>query len=240
LLTLLSSPVRHTPAIPGWLHYPLVFIYLVREKRMRQRIGWSLGILLLVVVWDTRVDALTAVPRTFGEFVERADCVLIGTVMRVTTAVEPAGEKMYTYVTLADLEVLKGDVPDPAYVLRVRGGVVNTQAEVSPGLPQWEAGGRSILFVQGNVRDLFPVVGRHQGVFRVGWDAARQQEVVRPLQDEAHPPRSAARRPDAQRRSAPPEEGVTVEAFVQRIAAHLHPLPSAGPSGSPSRGGATP
>jgi hypothetical protein len=218
----------------------LVFLYFAREKRMRQRIGWSFGILLLVVVWDTRGDALTALPRTFVELVERADCVLIGTVMQVTTAVEPEGEKIYTYVTLADLEVLKGDVPDTSYVLRVRGGVVNTQAEVYPGLPQFEAGGRYILFVQGNFRDLFPVVGLHQGVFRVGWDAARQQEVVRPLQDEAHSTRSAARLPDAQSRSAPPEEGVTVEAFVQRIAAHLHPRPSAGPSGSPARGGATP
>jgi hypothetical protein len=215
-------------------------MYFVREKRMRQSLGWSLGILWLVVVWDTRVDALTALPRTFVEFVERADCVLIGTVMQVTTAVEPEGEKMYTYITLADLEVLKGDVPDPAYVLRVRGGVVHTQAEVYPGLPQLEAGGRSILFVQGNFRDLFPVVGLHQGVFRVGWDAARQQEVVRPLQDEAPPPRSAARLPDGQSRSAHPEEGVTVEAFVQRIAAHLHPLPSAGPGGAPAPGGATP
>jgi hypothetical protein len=33
---------------------------------------------------------------------------------------------------------------------------------------------------------------------------------------------------------------VPVEVFVQRIAAHLHPLPSAGPGGSPAHGGATP
>ncbi len=181
-----------------------------------------------------------AIPRTFVELVERADCVLIGTVMRVTTAVGADGEKIYTYVTLADLEVLKGEVPDTSYVLRVRGGVVDTQAEVYPGLPQLEAGGRYILFVQGNFRDLFPVVGLHQGVFRVGWDSARQQEVVRPLQDEAHTSSSAERLLDSQSRSARPEDGVTVEAFVQRISAHLHTLPSAGPGGSPAPGGATP
>jgi len=190
--------------------------------------------------WQTRVDALTAIPRTFAELVERADCVLIGTVMRVTTAGGAEGEKIYTYVTLEDLDVLKGAVPDPTYVLRVRGGVVATHAEVYPGLPPLEAGGRYILFVQGNFRDLFPVVGLHQGVFRVEWDAARQQEVVRPLQDEAPPRRSAARLPDSQSRSARPEDDVTVEAFVQRIAAHLHTRPSAGPGGAPAPGGTTP
>jgi len=195
---------------------------------------------MLLLSWQTRVDALTAIPRTFAELVERADCVLIGTVMQVTTAVGAEGEKIYTYVTLADLDVLKGEVPDTSYVLRVRGGVVDTQAEVYPGLPQLEAGGRYILFVQGNFRDLFPVVGLHQGVFRVGWDSARQQEVVRPLQDEAHTSSSAERLLDSQSRSARPEDGVTVEAFVQRISAHLHTLPSAGPGGSPAPGGATP
>jgi hypothetical protein len=195
---------------------------------------------MLLLGWQTRVDALTAIPRTFAELVERADCVLIGTVMRVTTAGGAEGEKIYTYVTLEDLDVLKGAVPDPAYVLRVRGGVVDTHAEVYPGLPPLAVGGRYLLFVQGNFRDLFPVVGLHQGVFRVEWDAARQQEVVRPLQAEAPPRSSAERLPDAQRRSARPEDGVPVEAFVQRIAAHLHPLPSAGPGGSPAHGGATP
>ena len=207
---------------------------------MRQRNAWAIGLVMLLLSWQTRVDALTAIPRTFAELVERADCVLIGTVMQVTTAVGAEGEKIYTYVTLADLDVLKGEVPDTSYVLRVRGGVVDTQAEVYPGLPQLEAGGRYILFVQGNFRDLFPVVGLHQGVFRVGWDSARQQEVVRPLQDEAHTRSSAERLLDSQSRSARPEDGVTVEAFVQRISAHLHTLPSAGPGGSPAPGGATP
>jgi hypothetical protein len=207
---------------------------------MRQRNGWAVGLVLLLVGWQTRVDALTALPRTFAELVERADCVLIGTVMQVTPAMGAEGEKIYTYVTLADLEVLKGAVSDPSYVLRVRGGVVDTQAEVYPGLPQLEAGGRYLLFVQGNFRDLFPVVGLHQGVFRVVWDPARQQEVVRPLQAEAHTSSSAERLPDSQSGSSRPEDGVTVEAFVHRIQAHLQTLHPAGPGGLPIPGGTTP
>jgi hypothetical protein len=207
---------------------------------MRQRNSWAVGLVLLLVGWQTRVDALTAIPRTFAELVERADCVLIGTVMRVTTAMGAEGEKIYTYITLADLEVLKGAVPDTPYVLRVRGGVVDTQAEVYPGLPPLTAGGRYLLFVQGNFRDLFPVVGLHQGVFRVVWDSARQQEVVWPLQDEAHTRSSAERLPGPPSGASRPEDGVTVEAFVQRIQAHLQTLPPAGPGSLPVPEGTTP
>ncbi len=199
---------------------------------MRQSIGWTVGILVLLVVWQTRVGALTAIQRTFAELVGLADCVLIGTVTRVTSALGTDGEKIYTYVTLADLEVIKGEVPDTSYVLRIRGGTVDTQREVYPGIPQLEAGGRYILFVQGNFRDLFPVVGLAQGVFRVEWDPERQQEVVRTS-------------PEQQLASFLSETSMTVEAFVQRIHEQLRLHPQEGPHGTspggpPSPGGTTP
>jgi hypothetical protein len=212
---------------------------------MRQRNAWAIGFVMLLLGWQTRVDALTAIPRTFVELVERADCVLIGTVMRGTAAVGADGEKIYTYVTLADLEVIKGEVPDTSYVLRIRGGTVDTQREVYPGLPQLEVGGRYILFVQGNFRDLFPVVGLAQGVFRVEWDPERQQEVVRTLQDQAHARTKGGTSLEQQLASSLSETSMTVEAFVQRIHAQLRLHPQEGPrvtspGGSPSPGGTTP
>ena len=212
---------------------------------MTHRSGWIVGILVLLVVGQTRVGALTAIQRTFAELVGLADCVLIGTVTRVTSALGTDGEKIYTYVTLADLEVIKGEVPDTSYVLRIRGGTVDTQREVYPGIPQLETGGRYILFVQGNFRDLFPVVGLAQGVFRVEWDPERQQEVVRTLQDQAHARTSGGASPEQQLASSLSETSMTVEAFVQRIHAQLHLHPQADPRAtspgrSPSPGGTTP
>ena len=212
---------------------------------MRQSIGWTVGILVLLVVWQTRVGALTAIQRTFAELVGLADCVLIGTVTRVTSALGTDGEKIYTYVTFADLEVIKGEVPDTSYVLRIRGGTVDTQREVYPGLPQLEVGGRYLLFVQGNFRDLFPVVGLAQGVFRVEWDPERQQEVVRTLQDQAHARISGGESPEQQLASSLSETSMTVEAFVQRIHEQLRLHPQEGPrvtspGGPPSPGGTTP
>jgi len=97
---------------------------------IRYRIGSAVVVWLLALGWTTSSWTLTAVPRTFAELVGLADWVLIGTVTQVTSAVEAKGERIYTYVTLADLEMIKGAWHDTEYVLRVSGGVVNQRGEV--------------------------------------------------------------------------------------------------------------
>jgi hypothetical protein len=159
-----------------------------------------------------------------------ADWVLIGTVTQITSAVEAQRERIYTYVTLADLEVIKGAWHGTEYVLRVSGGVVDQRGEVYPGLPQFEAGRRYILFIQGNFSALFPVVGLHQGVFRVEWDPARQQTVVWPLADQGHATLRGRPLLGQLRDTMLPSAGVTVEAFVQRIHAQLRVLSQTSPN----------
>ena len=207
---------------------PLQRGFLIRQI-MRHRIGSAVVVWLLAIGWTTSSWALTIMPRTFTELVGLADWVLIGTVTQVTSAVEAKRERIYTYVTLADLEVIKGEWHDTEYVLRVSGGVVDQQAEVYPGLPQFETGKRYILFIQGNFSALFPVVGLHQGVFRVEWDAARQQTVVWPLADQAPARARGGSSLGQPQESMLPVAGVTVEAFVQRIHAQLHALSQEGP-----------
>jgi len=196
---------------------------------MGHRLGSAVVVWLLALGWTTSSWALTAVPRTFAELVGLADWVLIGTVAQVTSAVEAQGERIYTYVTLTELEIIKGEWHDTEYVLRVSGGVVDQRGEVYAGLPQFEAGRRYILFIQGNFSALFPVVGLHQGVFRVEWDPVRQQTVVQSLSDQTRaPPRGDS--PLGQPREAIlPAAGVTVEVFVQHIQAQLRALSQEGP-----------
>jgi hypothetical protein len=172
--------------------------------------------------------------------------VVIGTVTQSASAVE--GERIYTYITLADLEMIKGTWHDAEYRLRVSGGVVGQRMEVYQGLPQLEAGQRYILFIQGNFSALFPVVGLHQGVFRVEWDPARQQTVVWPLADQAPAMTSDAPLLRQSRLSVFPSAGITVEAFVERIHAQLRALSQDGSDaghtdrseGLPAPGGARP
>jgi len=204
---------------------------------MLHRLGAAIVVWLLALGWTTSSVALTTVPRTFAELVGLADWVLIGTVTQVTSAEEARGERIYTYVTLAELEVIKGEWHATEYVLRVSGGVVDQRGEVYPGLPQLEEGRRYVLFIQGNFSALFPVVGLHQGVFRVEWDPARQQTVVWPLSEQT-PAQTRGGSPLGQsRQSLLPAASVTVEAFVQRIHAQLRVLsqegPGAGSTGQP-------
>jgi hypothetical protein len=211
----LSHPVQWTD--------PLQREFLMR-KIIRHRIGSAVVVWLLALGWTTSSWALTTVPRTFAELVRLADWVLIGTVTQVTSAVEAKGERIYTYVTLADLEMIKGAWHDTEYVLRVSGGVVGQRGEVYPGLPQFEEGRRYILFIQENFSALFPVVGLHQGVFRVEWDPARQQTVVWPFSDYARPKTHGTLPLAEPRESMLSAAGMTVEAFVQHIHAQLRVL----------------
>jgi len=183
---------------------------------------------LLALGWTTSSVALTTVPRTFAELVGLADWVLIGTVTQVTSIEEAPGERIYTYVTLAELEVIKGEWHATEYVLRVSGGVIDQRGEVYPGLSQLEEGRRYVLFIQGNFSALFPVVGLQQGVFRVEWDPARQQTMVWPLSDQARATTRGGPALGQRQESLLPAASMTVEAFVQRIQAQLRVLSQEG------------
>lgn len=178
-------------------------------------------LVLLLASWATRSMALSAVPRTFDELVLLAEQVLVGTVTQSASAVGE-GEKIYTYVTLADLQILKGEVPGDTYVVRFSGGFVGTRGEVYGGLPQLEVGSRYLLFVRGNFRDLFPMVGVDQGLFKVEWDAGQQQEVIRSQREQPAPAaRTSALGSAAGDEGFRPEAGTTLAQFMARIRARL-------------------
>ena len=204
----LRSPVRAPGRFPG------------------SGVGAAVLVWLLTVGWTTSSWALAVVPRTFAELVGLADWVVIGTVTQISSAVE--GERIYTYITLTDLDVIKGAWHDAEYRLRVSGGVVGQRAEVYQGLPQLDVGRRYILFIRENFSALFPVVGLHQGVFRVEWDPARQQTVVWPLADQEPAMPSNVSSLRQSQLSVFPAAGMTVEAFVERIQAQLRPLSQRG------------
>jgi len=226
---------------------PLPRRYLMRQS-MWHRLGAAVVVWLLALGWTTSPWALTARMRTFAELVGLADWVLIGTVTQVTSAVEAQGKRIYTYVTLTDLEVIKGKWHGTEYVLRISGGVVDQQGEVYSGLPLFEAGRRYLLCIQGNFSALFPVVGLHQGVFRVEWDPARQQTVVRPLASQVPARLLDGPLLEQPQESRLPAAGVTVEDFVQRIHAQLRALSQEGlgvgqatyPAGLSAPGGTLP
>lgn len=158
--------------------------------------------------------ALSVTPRSFDEVVALADLVIVGTVYTQQSHFDtPDQAHISTYVTLRNLEVVKGTLDEAQYTLRIAGGVVGDRAEAYPGLPQLVTGQRYVLFVRGNHRDLFPVVGIHQGVYRVVKDGAGR-EVVLPLHGDAQ-----------QTASQISLTSETLEFFIKRVRARLVETP---------------
>src|SRR3569623_707177 len=164
---------------------------------------------LLALLTIPSAHALSVVPRSFDELVTLADLVIVGTVSAQQSRCDtPEQAHISTYVTLSDLQVVKGALDDPQYTLRIAGGVVGDRAEEYPGLPQLVTGQSYVLFVRGNQRDFFPVVGIHQGVYHIVKDAAGR-EVVLPLQGDAQEAATSE----------------TLDAFLKRVRARLAETP---------------
>ncbi len=154
--------------------------------------------------------ALSVVQRSFDELVALSELVLVGTVSELRSAYSgPEQNSIHTYVTLTDLEVVKGTLAETHYTLRTPGGRVGDRLDVHPGLPQLRPGGRYVLFVRGNFRDFFPVVGIYQGVYQVLRDGAGREVVLPATSGEGPNALAAAQQPGAQ--------SETLKGFLQRV-----------------------
>jgi hypothetical protein len=104
--------------------------------------------------------------KSFDQLVEQASGIVEGTVARILS-VKVAGGDFYTFVTLSDIKLHKGDYDAKTLTLRLRGGLVGEERHVIVGSPEFAAGQRVIAFVSDNGRSMVPLVGWEQGVFRV-------------------------------------------------------------------------
>lgn len=138
-------------------------------------------LLLLGLLSAAPAYSLTVVPRSFDELVQLADVVMVGTVQDVRSefADNDPDQNILSFVSFKELQIIKGEVPTQEYTLQVPGGVVGRFAQNYPGIPQFQPGQRYVVFIRGNHRDFFPVVGVTQGVFQVLTDGQGRQVVVR-------------------------------------------------------------
>jgi hypothetical protein len=127
----------------------------------------------------------------FEELVGEAELIFVGTVTGESAQKLPAG-LIVTDVSFSASHVLKGGAGGSTVVLRVVGGTVGRETLEIPDVPRFRPGGRYVVFVKGNGRSVFPVVGGTRGLFQVVWDPARSADVVRdalgrPLSDPVVP-----------------------------------------------------
>jgi len=115
--------------------------------------------------------ALSVKSKTFDQLVLESDEVIQGRVVAMESRFGegPLSRYIFTYIEFNQLQVVKGtgEVDAERYQLRIAGGRVGDLIQAFPGAPQFQLGQDYVLFVRGNGREMFPLVGVHQGVYEI-------------------------------------------------------------------------
>ena len=118
------------------------------------------------LVIATPADATTIIYQSVDDLVNKAEGVLIGTVDAVASRRGPDRE-IYTFVTLRELQVVKGNYRQNTFTLRLEGGHIEGEVVQLVGAPEFTPESRVVVFVRGNGQHSVPLVGWTQGVFRL-------------------------------------------------------------------------
>jgi len=137
-------------------------------------------LLALFLVAALHAGATTVVPIDVARQVDQAELIFIGTVIGTESVPVKDQTFAFTYVTFAVEETLKGAADGPTFTLRTAGGKIpSRRVEVGiSGAPQFETGGRHLLFVMGNDRWGMPYSGGPQGKLDLVRDAVTQEEIL--------------------------------------------------------------
>lgn len=135
---------------------------------------WLLPILFL---WLPQTFATTLLYKTFDELIMEADGIIIGTVTDIQAHVDETGD-IYTFVMLNDLDIIYGDFGGKEFTIRLEGGQIENQGLHVVGSPDFRRKERVVLFVTGNGREIVPLVGWSQGLYRVSTDQKYRRDVI--------------------------------------------------------------
>ena len=122
----------------------------------------------------------TVIPPTFDELVSRAQSVFVGEVIsqRSVWQTSAQGRSIKTIVTFRVEDVWKG-AASPVTQLEFLGGTIDDLTLEVAGMPQFRFGQRDVLFVNGEVRTVSPLVGFMHGRMRIERDPATGVDRVR-------------------------------------------------------------
>ncbi len=138
----------------------------------------SLSVVLSLTSLSLPSSATTLLYKSFNDLMKEADGVVAGHVVSVNSQYN-ANKEIYTFVTLDQLEVLSGSYQDSTLTIRLKGGKVDSDISHVIGSPEFTEGEHVVLFVSGNGKNMVPIVGWSQGVFRIAQDPATSLDVVK-------------------------------------------------------------
>jgi hypothetical protein len=127
-----------------------------------------------------RLTATTVIPPDFPELVNESDYIVRVLVKSTATELRlmPTGKRLpYTRVELEVKEIIAGKPPSPL-ILEILGGMSGGRELAVTGAPKFVAGEESILFVQGNGRQIFPLVRMAHGHYPIAKDTVSGREYM--------------------------------------------------------------
>lgn len=128
--------------------------------------------LFAVLLCAAPAPATTVIEKNLADLCNEADMIFVGKVVSVESRWrEPERKSIETAVRFAVMEPVYG-VEGSDVVLTFSGGEVDGLREVVAGLPQFAPGEEALIFAT-NQRLVSPVVGFHQGCFRVAEEGGR-------------------------------------------------------------------
>lgn len=151
-----SPSVRGGGDVPCW------------RRGIRYDASWRVAALLFAtwLLQPPSVSGTVIVPKSFADLAAEAELIFVGTVARVESRwADEERSAIETIVTFTDIEALLG-AAEREVSLRFGGGEVDGLREQIAGVPRFEIGERVVLFARRD-RSLSPIIGFHQGCFRV-------------------------------------------------------------------------
>lgn len=124
---------------------------------------------LLLGLWLCgSASATTLLSMSIDELTADAELIFEGEVLVHETLLDPANDMIYTYVTFAVRDVIKGTYPSSELELRFSGGSVNGETLAVSGLRLPEVGEQGIYFIESISRNLInPLLGWSQGHYLI-------------------------------------------------------------------------
>ena len=192
---------------------------------MKCHVSYRRLVAMLLLAWMTcssNLPATTVIPPDFSTLVDRAELIVTGKVLssRAEWANQGGARCIVTTVAFEVESTHKGQAL-ARVELRFLGGTVGGTTMEVQGVPKFNVGERSILFVENNGRQFCPLVGVYHGKLLVARDAGTGREILlphhgRPLTDVKEI--GAADSPAAIRAAGKPDRGpLSVAEFVGEI-----------------------
>lgn len=132
--------------------------------------------LLGIVLMLSSLNATTIVYQSFDDLVQKADGIISGTVSELNYRKKKGN--IYTYVTLRDITVHNGLYSDSEFTFRMLGGKDGEIVSEVHGSPKFSLDEKVIIFIKGNGRNIMPILGWEQGVFKVKRDDSNEDYIL--------------------------------------------------------------